>query len=96
MRYLLLVSVFLSTAIAKSRPPKISEDGQRILFQGDSITDGNRGRSADPNHILGHRYAFIIAAKFGASFPQQKLGFINRVISGNKVGDVLKSPFLRD
>ena len=23
-----------------------------ILFQGDSITDGNRGRNADPNHIM--------------------------------------------
>ena len=31
-------------------------DGARILFQGDSITDGNRGRSKDPNHILGHGY----------------------------------------
>src|SRR3954451_16629557 len=36
--------------------------GARILFQGDSITDGNRGRNADPNHILGHGYVFIIAA----------------------------------
>lgn len=25
-----------------------------FLFQGDSITDGNRGRDEDPNHILGH------------------------------------------
>ena len=38
----------------------------RILFQGDSITDGNRGRNTDPNHILGHGYCFIIAAKYGA------------------------------
>ena len=30
--------------------------GARILFQGDSITDGNRGRGNDPNHILGHGY----------------------------------------
>ena len=29
-----------------------------ILFQGDSITDGNRGRNEDPNHIMGHGYAF--------------------------------------
>lgn len=39
----------------------------RILFQGDSITDGQRGRSEDPNHILGHGYCFIIAAKHGAA-----------------------------
>jgi len=31
-------------------------DGARILFQGDFITDGNRGRNTDPNHILGHGY----------------------------------------
>ncbi|MEZ0389757.1 MAG: SGNH/GDSL hydrolase family protein, partial [Verrucomicrobium sp.] len=59
-----------------------------ILFQGDSITDGNRGRSADPNHILGHGYAFIIAARHGAAFPALRLNFMNRGISGNKVSDL--------
>ncbi len=62
----------------------------RILFQGDSITDGNRGRSADPNHILGHGYAFIIAAKFGAGYAERNLTFINRGISGNTVLDLEK------
>lgn len=62
----------------------------RILFQGDSITDGNRGRSADPNHILGHGYAFIIAAKYGAAFPEANLDFMNRGISGNTVLDLEK------
>jgi lysophospholipase L1-like esterase len=57
----------------------------RILFQGDSITDGNRGRSLDPNHILGHGYAFIIAARHGAAFPERKLDFFNRGVSGNTV-----------
>jgi lysophospholipase L1-like esterase len=63
------------------------KDGQ-ILFQGDSITDGNRGRSADPNHILGHGYVFIIAAKYGAAFPERNLNFMNRGVSGNKVADL--------
>ena len=45
-----------------------------ILFQGDSITDGKRGRNPDPNHILGHGYVFIIAAKYGAGFPELELG----------------------
>ncbi len=62
--------------------------GARILFQGDSITDGNRGRSEDPNHILGHGYAFIIAARYGASFPESNLTFINRGVSGNTVSDL--------
>ena len=57
----------------------------RILFQGDSITDGNRGRTTDPNHILGHGYVFIIAARHGAAFPEWKLDFMNRGISGNTV-----------
>src|ERR1044072_1614248 len=61
-----------------------------ILFQGDSITDGNRGRDADPNHILGHGYQFIISCKYGAELADRHLTFINRGISGNKVSDLAK------
>lgn len=64
--------------------------GSRILFQGDSITDGKRGRNADPNHILGHGYVFIIAARQGAAFPEAKLDFINRGVSGNTAPDLEK------
>lgn len=71
-------------------PIAVFAPGTRILFQGDSITDGNRGRSADPNHILGHGYAFILAAKFGAAFPERKLDFMNRGVSGNTVLDLAK------
>lgn len=62
--------------------------GARVLFQGDSITDGNRGRSADPNHILGHGYCFLIAARFGAAFPDRRLTFLNRGVSGQTVLDL--------
>jgi lysophospholipase L1-like esterase len=71
-------------------PPSAFRKGARILFQGDSITDGNRGRGADPNHILGHSYAFLIAARFGAAFPERNLDFLNRGISGNTVLDLEK------
>ena len=84
---LLLSAPFMSNAL---EPLPAFTPGARILFQGDSITDGNRGRSADPNHILGHGYAFIIAAKFGAAFPEAKLEFFNRGISGNTVLDLEK------
>jgi lysophospholipase L1-like esterase len=57
----------------------------RILFQGDSITDGGRGRNADPSHALGHSYAFLIAARYGASCPERNLAFFNRGVSGNKI-----------
>lgn len=57
-----------------------------ILFQGDSITDGNRGRNADPNHVMGHGYAFIIAAKYGSMLAERNLTFLNRGVGGNRVG----------
>ena len=68
----------------KSNPIK----GKVILFQGDSITDGNRGRNTDPNHIMGHGYAFSIASRLGAKYPKKKLNFYNRGVSGNKVNDL--------
>ncbi|MDO9614298.1 MAG: GDSL-type esterase/lipase family protein, partial [Bacteroidota bacterium] len=64
--------------------------GAVILFQGDSITDGNRGRNTDPNHIMGHGYAFSIASRVGADYPEKKYQFYNRGISGNKVNDLEK------
>ena len=82
-------------ALHAAEPITAFTSGARILFQGDSITDGNRGRGADPNHILGHGYAFLIAAKFGAAFPEAKLEFFNRGVSGNTVLD-LKQRWQRD
>lgn len=82
---LAILAIPLVAAVRAAEPPAVFTSGARILFQGDSITDGNRGRSADPNHILGHGYAFIIAAKYGAAFPEAKLDFLNRGVSGNTV-----------
>jgi len=66
------------------------KNGAVILFQGDSITDGNRGRNNDPNHIMGHGYAFSIASRVGADYPEKKYQFFNRGVSGNKVIDLEK------
>jgi lysophospholipase L1-like esterase len=74
-----------ATAVA---PGPRSPSGLVFLFQGDSITDGNRGRSADPNHVLGHGYAFAVASRIGADFSAQDPVFYNRGISGNTVGDL--------
>lgn len=57
----------------------------KTLFQGDSITDGNRGRSDDPNHILGHGYAFAIASKLGSTYPRRNLSFVNKGTSGDTI-----------
>src|SRR3954468_21627678 len=88
---LLAAALFIPVAASHSTEPiAVFTPGARILFQGDSITDGNRGRSADPNHILGHGYAFIIAAKYGASLAARNLEFMNRGTSGNTVREFQK------
>jgi lysophospholipase L1-like esterase len=69
--------------------PPIFAPHETILFQGDSITDGNRGRNADPNHILGHGYVFSIASQYGEAYPSLDLNFVNRGISGNKLSDLV-------
>jgi lysophospholipase L1-like esterase len=82
----------LSLPLGSPLPPESIEptgDQFTILFQGDSITDGNRGRNDDPNHILGHGYAFAIASDLGCRFPDRKLKFINKGVSGDKVSDLL-------
>lgn len=65
-----------------------SKGGKVFLFQGDSITDGNRGRDEDPNHILGHSYAYIIGGKLGNELAEQRPVFYNRGISGNRISDL--------
>ena len=79
-----------SIAATSSKPKKKAKEGMVFLFQGDSITDGNRGRNADLNHIMGHGYAFSIASRLGADYPEKKYQFYNRGISGNKVNDLEK------
>jgi lysophospholipase L1-like esterase len=72
-----------------SRNERSNEKSRFVaLFQGDSITDGNRGRSDDPNHILGHGYAFSIASMLGSSYPERKLSFINRGNSGDTLAAI--------
>lgn len=82
-------------ATAENNPASAGDDGVNgkglvFLFQGDSITDGNRGRNEDPNHIMGHGYAFAVASRIGADFPAAGHTFYNRGISGNRVPDLQK------
>lgn len=57
----------------------------RFLFQGDSITDGNRGRGDDPNHTIGHSYAYSVASSIGFRYPERHIEFMNRGVSGNDI-----------
>jgi lysophospholipase L1-like esterase len=93
MKLIPLLALLLASfpvPVPATEPIAAFSSGARILFQGDSITDGNRGRSPDPNHILGHSYVFIIAAKYGAAFAAMNLEFVNRGVSGNTVRELQK------
>lgn len=62
------------------------QNNQRILFQGDSITDAGRSRVDDSD--LGQGYAAMIAAWYSALYPADNITFINRGISGNRAKDL--------
>jgi lysophospholipase L1-like esterase len=67
------------------------EQGNRLLFQGDSITDMKWGRNqSDRNHYLGHSFVFLIAARLHADFESLQLDFFNRGVSGNTTRDLKK------
>lgn len=84
------LALLMVAALCGASPLSRLPAGAKVLFQGDSITDGGRGRTSDPNHILGHGYAFIIAARDGADRPSLRTEFINRGVSGNTVLDLRK------
>jgi lysophospholipase L1-like esterase len=65
--------------------------GAKILFIGDSITDGGRARTGnDYNHTMGQSYPFLLSAQLGYRFAERNLTFLNRGISGNQVLDLEK------
>ena len=72
---------------AAPRSIKLSA-GDKILFQGDSITDAGRNKE---NHgfnnpsILGGGYAFLAAAELLHEHADKSLEIYNKGISGNKV-----------
>ncbi len=60
-----------------------------ILFSGDSITDGNRGKSMDCNHIMGHGYQYIVAGRLAVDNAENMPKFINKGYSGENAVDLL-------
>ncbi len=89
MRGALLALLFAGQAFAGEPLPGLPAS-PRILFQGDSITDGNRGRGADLNHVHGHGFVYLLAARVGAGAPEQNATFLNRGVSGNTVLDLAR------
>lgn len=58
------------------------KNNSKILFAGDSITDGGRSRNMDLNHNLGHGYQYIIASKLACENIDKTPKFINKGFSG--------------
>ena len=61
--------------------------GERVLFQGDSITDCGRIRETDD---LGAGYPEKVARMYRCLYPGSGTQFINRGVSGNRSCDLLK------
>lgn len=72
----------------------------KVLFIGDSITDGGWGNSCgdmrptaernqtDMNHIYGHSYMMLCASQIQSQYPERDIKCYNRGISGNTVHDL--------
>lgn len=61
-----------------------------VLFSGDSITDGNRGKCMDCNHIMGHGYQYIVAGRLALDNAENMPKFINKGYSGENAYDLLQ------
>jgi lysophospholipase L1-like esterase len=66
--------------------PDLLSPDQTVLFIGDSVTDC--GRSRENPDDLGYGYVVMIAAWYSALYPERRVRFLNRGISGNRVCDL--------
>ncbi len=84
-----IVSATVATGKSeKSKKFSRFQEGDTILFQGDSITDAGREKEKElPNNpqSFGSGYAFLAASALMNALPEKNLTFYNRGISGNKV-----------
>jgi lysophospholipase L1-like esterase len=88
-RCLLPLALSVSAWAAEVADLPVLSQGATVLFIGDSITDGGRAKTgSDHNHTMGQDYAFIISASLGHQLAERGLTFINRGVSGNRVGDL--------
>jgi len=61
------------------------EDGETLLFIGDSITDcGRRGAEAP----LGNGYVHMFTELVTARFPDRQIRYLNKGIGGNRITDL--------
>ncbi len=85
---MITAGTFAPAFASGSHSPGKFPNGVRILFQGDSITDGGRNRGsyyANQGRGLGGGYVYQIAAEILGANPNDEISIYNRGISGNKV-----------
>lgn len=66
---------------------RIWKGNEVVLFQGDSITDCSRDRN--DIYSLGNGYPDKVAKIYESLFPEHKVTFINRAISGDRTKEIL-------
>ena len=99
MKKILQIFLFLTVAFAITGF-RVSNKDCNIVFAGDSITDGAWGGGNgtklptakrdknDMNHIYGHSYMMLCAARLSADEPSDGLKFYNRGISSNTLANL--------
>lgn len=85
----LAIPEIVSSAFAVAKPKKITiQDGDVILFQGDSITDWGRSRTQTDANVsagLGTGYPIFAAGEILNKNFEKNLQIFNRGVSGDKV-----------
>lgn len=100
MRNSAFLGILLALAVPVLTSAGLSAGDKRVVFIGDSITDGNWGNvynykktsaersQTDMNHIYGHSYVMLIASDIQSSRPRSGYSFFNRGFSGHKLCDL--------
>ncbi len=67
---------------------KVFNEGTVVLFQGDSVTDCSRKRYKKT--CLGQGYPKLFKEIYDILFPNNKVTFVNRGVSGDRTADLLR------
>ena len=91
--------LFFQRWFARNAPqPAVTASGRRVVYIGDSITDGNWGKANgkpssqrnlwDRNHLFGSGYMYLCASYYQGYFPDCDYRFFNRGVGGHALGDL--------
>lgn len=98
-RLLFIILIFSFTGVCAAGPEVGSvPKGLRIVYIGDSITDGNWGKGdgrpssernlTDRNHLYGSGFMYLCASYYQGYFPERGYLFFNRGVSGNALAEL--------